>query len=196
MELLVKDLDEDRLFKLVLGVLVPRPIGWISTQSKEGIRNIAPFSFFNGVNDSPPVFMISVSDRDDGTPKDTVRNILETREFVVNLVSEELLEKMVVTSEDFPPEVDEFEKAGLTPEKSRFVKPPRIKEAKVSFECKLYAYQRVYDMHMILGEALLIKIDDKILDENWRIDYETYKPVGRIGGRRYVRINKDSIIEV
>ncbi len=195
MEFIVKETDSNTLFRLVLGLVVPRPIGWVSTVSKEGIRNIAPFSFFNAVNDEPPVLMISVSNRDDGSLKDTVKNILETEEFVINLVSEELFEKMLITSEEFPPEVDEFEKANLTSEDSKFIRAPRIKEAKVSFECKLYKYIEIYDMHVIFGEALLIKVNDEIIDNEGKVSYEKYRPVGRLGGKYYIRINKDNLLE-
>lgn len=187
MEFLVKETDGDTLFRLVLGLVVPRPIGWVSTLSKEGVPNIAPFSFFNAVNDEPPVFMVSISDRDDGSPKDTVKNILDTGEFVVNLVSEELFGKMLITSEEFPPQANEFEEAGLTPEESKLVKPPRIRESKASFECRLFKHVKVYDMHMILGEALLIRVWDNLLDEEGRVDYSAYKPIGRMGGKLYVR---------
>ena len=196
MEFFVDKTDGDTLFKLVLGLVVPRPIGWVSTVSKEGIFNIAPFSFFNAVNDEPPVLMISVSDRDDGTPKDTVRNVLDTGEFVVNLVTEDLFEKMLITGEEFPPEVDEFERAGLTPEPSKLVKAPRIKEAKVSFECRLFKHEKVYDMHLILGKALLINVEDGILDGEYRVDYGKYRVVGRLGGRYYLRVVSEGLLKV
>ncbi|WP_461832412.1 flavin reductase family protein [Aquifex sp.] len=195
MELLVKNTDEDTLYKLILGLVVPRPIGWVSTTSREGVYNIAPFSFFNAVNDAPPVLMISVSNRDDGNLKDTVKNILETKEFVINTVSEELFQKMLITGEEFPPEVNEFEKAGLTPEPSKTVIAPRIKEAKVSFECKLFKYVPVYDMHVIFGEVLLIKVNDNIITEDFSVDYEAYKPIGRLGGRYYVKAYGNCKIE-
>ncbi len=195
MEFFVDRTDGETLFKLVLGLVVPRPIGWVSTFSKEGIFNIAPFSFFNAVNDEPPVLMISVSDRDDGTPKDTVRNILDTGEFVVNLVTEELFGKMLITGEEFPPEVDEFERAGLTPEPSKLVKAPRIKEAKVSFECRLFRHERVYDMHLILGEALLISVEEGIINEEGRVNYDRYKVIGRLGGRFYLRVSPENLLK-
>ncbi len=195
MEFIVKETDEDTLFRLVLGLVVPRPIGWVSSLSPEGIPNLAPFSFFNAVNDCPPVLMVSVSDRDDRTPKDTVRNILATGEFVVNLVSEELFDKMLITSKEFPPEVNEFEEAGLRPEESRFVKAPRVGESKVSFECRLYKHMKVYDMHLILGEALLIRVRDNILDEEGKVIYERYKPIGRLGGKFYLRTFRDCLLE-
>jgi len=186
MEFPVKNTDGETISRLVLGLVVPRPIAWVSTVSKEGIPNLAPFSFFNAVNDEPPVLMISISDREDGTPKDTVRNVLDTGEFVVNLVTEELLEKMLITGEDFPPEVDEMDRAGLTPEPSRFVSPPRVKESPVSFECRLLRHEKVYGMHLILGEALLIRVKEELLDEEGRVNYGRYRVVGRLGGSYYL----------
>lgn len=196
MEFLVKETDEDTFFRLVLGLVVPRPIGWVSSVSKEGITNVAPFSFFNAVNDYPPVFMVSIGDRDDGSFKDTVKNVLDTGEFVINLVSQENFREMLKTAEELPPHVSEFEVAGLSEEKSKLVKAPRIKESKASFECKLYKHMKVYDMHVIFGEALLLRVDDRIVDEEGRVDFNLYKPVGRLGGRFYVKAFGDGVIEV
>ncbi|WP_457601395.1 flavin reductase family protein [Hydrogenivirga sp.] len=195
MDFIVDKTDGDTLFRLVLGLTVPRPIGWVSTVSREGVYNIAPFSFFNAVNDEPPVFMISVGDRDDGSLKDTVRNILETEEFVINLVSEELFEKMIITAEEFPPEVDEFERAGLTPVEGKRVKAPRVGEAKASFECKLYKHMKVYDMHVIFGEALLISVREEVIDERGRVNYEELRAVGRLMGDYYVKCFGESLIK-
>ncbi len=196
MEFVVKETDERTFFRLVLGLVVPRPIAWVSTVSKDGVLNAAPFSFFNAVNDYPPVFMVSIGDRDDGSPKDTIKNILDTGEFVVNLVSEESIGQMVKTAEELPPQVSEFETAGISPEESRFVKAPRIKESKASFECKLYKYLKVYDMHLVLGEALLLRVKEGITDPEGRVDFNAYKPVGRLGGKLYVRVHGSSLLEV
>ena len=196
MEFVVKETDERTFFRLVLGLVVPRPIAWVSTVSKDGVLNAAPFSFFNAVNDYPPVFMVSVGDRDDGSPKDTIRNILDTGEFVINLVSEENADQMVRTAEELPPQVSEFETAGLSPEESKLVKAPRIKESKASFECKLYKYLKVYDMHVVLGEALLLRVKEGITDPEGRVNFEAYKPIGRLGGKLYVRAYGDSLLEI
>ncbi|NPA33249.1 MAG: flavin reductase family protein [Aquificae bacterium] len=187
MEFLTDKTDGETLYKLILSLVVPRPVAWVSSLSREGIPNLAPFSFFNAVNDEPPVLMISVSNRDDNTLKDTVRNIMDTREFVVNMTSEELLTKMIKTGQDVPPSEDEFKLAELTPSPSKLVKPPRIAEAPVSFECKLYKYVPVYDMHVIFGEVLLIHVKDELLDEKLNVNYEAYKPIGRLGGDYYVK---------
>ena len=196
MEFVVKETDERTFFRLVLGLVVPRPIAWVSTVSKDGVLNAAPFSFFNAVNDYPPVFMVSIGDRDDGSPKDTIKNILDTGEFVINLVSEESIGQMVKTAEELPPQVSEFETAGISPEESRLIKAPRIKESKASFECKLYKYLKVYDMHLVLGEALLLRVKEGITDPEGRVDFNAYKPVGRLGGKLYVRAHGSSLLEV
>ncbi len=195
MEFLVDKTDGDTLFRLVLGLVVPRPIGWVSTVSEEGVYNLAPFSFFNAVNDEPPVFMLSIGDRDDGTLKDTVKNILDTKEFVINIVTQELFKSMLVSAEEFPPQVDEFKKAGLTPVEGKTVKAPYIKEAKACFECKLYKHEKVYDMHLILGEALLIRVSDEVSDLEGRIDYDKLRPIGRMAGSYYVRAFGNSLIK-
>ncbi len=191
----VERMDPDILFRLVIGLVVPRPVGWLSTVSKEGVNNLAPFSFFNAVNDDPPVFIVSISDRDDGSPKDTVKNVLETGEFVVNILSEDLLGKMVITGSDFPPEVDEFKEAGLTPDPSLKIKAPRVREAKAWFECKLLKHERLYDTNLLFGEAVLIGVDPEIIDDEGRVDYRKLKPVGRLGGRFYVKCSQ-GLVEV
>ncbi len=196
MEFPVDRTDEETLYRLVLGLIVPRPVGWISTVSPEGVYNLAPFSFFNAVNDAPPVLMVSISDRDDGSPKDTVRNILATKEFVVNVVSEDLLREMILTGEELPPEVDEFRKAGLEPRESRLVKAPKVASAKASFECRLLEHRRIYDTHLILGEALLIEVEEGVADPEGRIDYERLRPIGRLSGDLYIRAFGSAIIRV
>jgi len=192
----VESINGDVLYKLVLGLIVPRPIGWISTSSSEGIYNIAPFSFFNAVCDEPPVFIISAGDRDDGSMKDTVKNILDTKEFVINLVTEDLLFPMKKTGEEFPPNIDEFKEAKLTPSKGFKIKAPLIDESPVNIECKLIDYKKVYDMHILFGEALCFHIDKDITDDNFRINYDALKPVGRLAGDLYVKAFGDAIIRL
>ncbi len=192
----VKQINGDLLYKLVLGLIVPRPIGWISTISKEGVYNIAPFSFFNAVCDEPPVFIISASDRDDGSMKDTVKNILETEVFAVNLVTEKLLLPMKKTGEEFPSHVDEFKEAGLTPEEGSDIKAPLIKESPVNIECELLEYKKIYDMHVLFGEALCFHIESGIIDEAFKVDYDKLRPVGRLAGDLYVKAFGESLIKI
>ena len=124
-------------YEVLTSLVVPRPIAWVSTMSAEGLLNLAPFSFYNAVCDEPPVILLSISKREDGRRKDTARNILSTGEFVINLVSEELIKEVKISSEDFPPEVNEFEKAGLEPAKSYKVRVPRVARAKAWRDCRL-----------------------------------------------------------
>src|SRR5262249_40067422 len=129
-------LDRRAAYKLMISLIVPRPIAWVSTVSPEGAHNLAPFSYFNGISSHPPIVMIAVGARH-GERKDTWRNIQQTGEFVVNVVVPELVDAMVLSSGEFPPEVDEFKEAGVSPLPSKRIKPPRIAESPVSLECAL-----------------------------------------------------------
>ncbi len=128
METVVTAQTEDRklIAQLMFNLIVPRPIAWITTVSKNGVVNLAPFSFYNGITSKPPLIMVSVGKRKDGTPKDTARNIRETGQFVVNLVTEEFLKPMVESGKDFPPEESEVKVLNLQTEPSLVVKPPRV----------------------------------------------------------------------
>src|SRR5579872_3277635 len=119
-----QDTNAANIYKLMIGLIVPRPIAFVSTLSAVGIRNLAPFSFFTGICSNPPVICFSCGRTRDARKKDTLRNVEETGEFVVNVVSEEFAAQMNVSSAEFPPEVDEFAESGLTPVASDLVKPP------------------------------------------------------------------------
>lgn len=178
-------------YRLMIGAIVPRPIAFVSTLSPEGIRNLAPFSFFTGVSANPPVICFCPMRRGGPVPhKDTLRNITVTREFVVNVVSEEFAQEMNVTSAEFPPEVDEFEAAGLTPIPSDLVKPPRVKESHIHMECALYLLVEVGGLegsgNLVLGEVLRFHVDDQYVDD-FKIDPARLRPIGRMGGAGYTR---------
>src|SRR5947207_8304744 len=126
---------ERQAYRLMISAFIPRPIAFVSTVSRDGIDNCAPFSYSMGVSSHPMVLGVSVGDRE-ALPKDTARNILDTREFVVNLVTEEIAEKMNLASGDFASQVSEFDEAGLSRAPSEVVRPPRIAESPVSFECR------------------------------------------------------------
>jgi flavin reductase (DIM6/NTAB) family NADH-FMN oxidoreductase RutF len=136
------DLDPQSMYKLLIGSVVPRPIAWTATMSRDGVYNLAPFSFFTVASRQPPMLCISVGpppEVEDGerSTKDTLSNIEETEEFVINIVSLALSNMMYESSKNHPPEADEFEKAGLTPTPCEVVKVPRVEEAGVSMECVL-----------------------------------------------------------
>src|SRR5271165_3185008 len=126
------------IYKLMIGMVVPRPIAFVSSLDERGVRNLAPFSYFMACAADPPVVCFVSSFRKGEAPtKDTLRNIVATKEFVVNIVSEEFADKMNLTSAEVPPEVDEFEISGLTPMASELVKPPRVGESHAQMECRL-----------------------------------------------------------
>jgi flavin reductase (DIM6/NTAB) family NADH-FMN oxidoreductase RutF len=183
--------DYRNIYKLMVGVIVPRPIAFVSTVSADGILNLAPFSFFTGISAHPPVVCFSPMIRgSDASRKDTLRNIEGIKEFVVNVVSEEFAEKMNICSAEFPPEVDEFAMSGLTPVPSDLVKPPRVKESHINMECRLIEIVDVSAKplggSLVLGEVLRFHIDDALFD-NFKIDPDKLHAIGRMGGPTYTR---------
>ena len=178
------------IYKLLIGSIVPRPIGFISTVNMEGVRNLAPFSFFNGVCSNPPIVLFSTVVRADGSHKDTLNNVETTKQFVVNIVSEDFAQQMNITSADFPPGVDEFIEAGLTPVASDLVKPPRVKESRIQMECRLVTVVRFGQGPgggcTIFGEVVRFHVSDELFD-NFRIDPDKLRPIGRMGGPTYTR---------
>lgn len=179
------------VYKLMVGAIVPRPIAFVSTVSPDGILNLAPFSFFTAISANPPVICFSPMIRgNDGARKDTIQNIEQTGEFVVNVVSEEFVQQMNICSTEFPPHIDEFACSGLTPLPSDVVKPPRVKESHINMECKLFQIVHVSPKPLggsiVIGEVLRFHIDDAILTSG-RVDPDKLHPVGRMGGPTYTR---------
>ena len=176
-------------YKILIGSIVPRPIGFISTISSGGVFNLAPFSFFNGVCGDPPVVCFAPNAR---TPaKDTLINIQATSEFVVNIVSEEMAEQMNLCSGNYPPEVDEFQVSGLTPVPSDIVRPPRVLESHVNMECRamqvIEVSNKPWGGHLVLGEVVRFHVDDAIIDSRFHIDPKKLRAIGRMGGIAYCR---------
>ena len=190
MQLNANETEETILYKLLTGTIIPRPIGWISTIDTNGINNLAPFSYFNMVSSNPPCVMFSTR-RDNNTNKDTLNNVLQTKEFVVNLVTMETVEQMNTTSGNFAPEEDEFLIAGVTPIDSVSVKPKRVKESLVHYECEMIHHYFLKDSDgnetacVIIGQIKTLHIDDSILSDNFRINLDNYKPVARLAGSNY-----------
>ena len=178
--------------KLMIGSIVPRPIAFVSTLSKDGLENLAPFSYFNGICSNPPSIMFCPARRGyDGKTKDTLNNIRDTEEFAVNIVSEDFAEQMVSTSTDFEPEVNEFEVSGLTPEPCQKIAPPKVAEAKISFECKLNKIIPVGNEgpgggFVVIGTIVLFHIDDDVYEDGY-INLEKLRPIGRLAGNMYTR---------
>ncbi|HKO04273.1 MAG TPA: flavin reductase family protein [Candidatus Acidoferrales bacterium] len=183
--------EPGNVYKLLIGAIVPRPIAFVSSLSADGIPNLAPFSFFTAISANPPVVCFSPMIRSsDLAHKDTLNNIEATREFVVNIVSEEFAEKMNICSGEYPPEVDEFQVSGLTPVPSDLVKPARVKESHVNMECRLVQVVRVSEKllggSIVLGEVVRFHVDDAIV-EDFRIEPEKLRAIGRMGGSTYAR---------
>jgi flavin reductase (DIM6/NTAB) family NADH-FMN oxidoreductase RutF len=189
----------NEIYKLMIGMIVPRPIAFVSTVDAAGIRNLAPFSYFTACSSNPPVVCFCTAVRTGPRPyKDTLLNVEATGEFVVNIVSEDIAAQMNLTSADVPPEIDEFELSGLTPIASDLVKPPRVAESKVQMECRLHQIVRVGDQPgggiLVLGEVLRFHVleslfNDKMGDQNggYKIDPDKLNAVGRMGGPVYTR---------
>jgi flavin reductase (DIM6/NTAB) family NADH-FMN oxidoreductase RutF len=188
MDLKLSELPARERYKLLIGLVIPRPIAWISTRSANGIANCAPFSFFNVFSEEPPLCVIGINPRDsDGAMKHSLKNIRRTGEFVVNLVDEACANAMHVSSEEIPESESEFRKAGLTEAPAALVQHPRIAEAAACLECKLYKLLEISaTRELVLGEILLVHARDGIIDpKSKRISEELYRPIGRLFAARY-----------
>jgi flavin reductase (DIM6/NTAB) family NADH-FMN oxidoreductase RutF len=184
-----------QIYKLMTGIIVPRPVALVSTVDAAGAANLAPFSFFSGVGSAPPTVLFCPALRPTGTGhdaqrKDTLRNVEETREFVINVVSEAISTQANTTAAEVAPEVDEFQLAGLTPLASEAVRPPRVAESPAQMECRLL--QVIYTSHapgggvIVLGEVVRFHVRQDLV-EDFRVDPAGLDAVGRMAGNTWVR---------
>ncbi len=180
MEFNLQEHPPEKCYKLLSSLVVPRPIAWVSTISTEGITNLAPYSFFNVMGVRPPIVAFAPGNKPDGSPKDTPQNILDTGEFVVNLVDEKISAQMVESAKPHPTNVSEIDVAGLTSIESEAVKAPRIKEAPVSMECKALQTLEIGGNRMVIGEVLRLHVKDGIVDEESFYVTGDYAPIGRM----------------
>src|SRR5215469_6430597 len=180
-----KELPPKECYKLLVSVVIPRPIAWVVTQDARGELNAGAFSFFNAFSGDPPVVAIGVGNNKPGKPKDTGVNIRETGQFVVNLVSEANAEQMNITAIEFEYGVNELEQAELTTVPSVFVKPPRIGESPVAMECELMQIVDLGETGLVLGRVLAMHVRDEfVLDAGkYYIDTPNLKLLGRMHGR-------------
>ncbi|MBB4640187.1 flavin reductase family protein [Rhizorhapis suberifaciens] len=177
------DLDATQTYKLLIGTIVPRPIGWISTVTKEGVANLAPFSFFTVVGRKPPVLSISIQRKSDGvTDKDTYVNICDTKEFVANIATLALASELHNSAFEFPSGTDEFEATGLAKAPSVMVRAPRVALAPIAMECILEREFTVgdYNDHVVWGRIVRYHIRDDLYLGGGRIDTAALGPVGRL----------------
>lgn len=194
MQISVKDTDSSILYKLLTGLVIPRPIGWISSVDENGINNLAPFSFFNVVGEDPPHVMFSTV-RTGNKNKDTLNNVLATKEFAVNLVTEDLVEQMNLTSQNATSDIDEFQLANLSPIPCETIKPMRVQGAKAHFECEMVHHYFLEDHKnggacIVIGKIKMMHVSDEILLENYRINLEKYRPVARLAGSNYSKLGE------
>ncbi|HRH57130.1 MAG: flavin reductase family protein [Chitinophagales bacterium] len=178
--------------------VVPRPIAFVSTINADGQPNLSPFSFFNVFSSDPVVLIFSAAKSAlTGKQKDTYHNVKAIPECVIHIANYAMVEQLSVTSGAYPSEVNEFIKGGFTEEPSVMVKPPRIKEAPIAFECKVTQVIELGDKggsgNLIICEALLIHVDDNLLDENGNVIAEKLDPIARLGYNNYVRFTKEDI---
>ena len=187
MDLRLAELPPLERYKLLIGLVIPRPIAWISTYSANGLANCAPFSFFNVFSEDPPLCVIGINPRSDGQIKHSLKNIRRTKEFVVNLVDEDTANAMHLSSKEFPEDVSEFSETGLTPVPALTVKHPRIAQAAACLECKLERLIVISGTReLVLGEIQLVHARDGIIDpQTKRISEKRYRPIGRLFADRY-----------
>jgi flavin reductase (DIM6/NTAB) family NADH-FMN oxidoreductase RutF len=183
--------DVLKVYQALVGVVAPRPIAWVTTIDGQGRANLAPFSFFNAFGANPPVVVFSPTLRRDGSKKDTLLNLEVVPEFVLNAAVEDLAEKMNATAKELPPGQSEAEYAGLTLQPSTKVRPPRVAESPVHLECRVRQLMSIGDgpiaANLVIGEVLLIHIEDSVLDPTGRVDPRKLRTIARLGGSHYCR---------
>ncbi len=187
----VAQADVLHVYRLLVDIVTPRPIAWVTSIDREGRVNLAPFSFYNAFSSNPPVVVFSPVLRRDGSKKDTLRNVEGTGEFVLNAAVEPLAEAMNETARELPPGENEAERAGLTLIPSERVKPPRVDESPVHMECRLLQVVPLGDKplsgNLVIGEVLMIHVRDELFTESGRIDPRRLRTIGRLGGDDYCR---------
>ena len=180
----LRQIDPARLegrepYFLITSLVVPRPVAWVSSLSPEGVANVAPHSYFNVISSNPWILHFTSTGE-----KDTLRNVRATGEFVVNVVTRELVEEMNFTSADFPPDESEFEWAGLEAAPSSRVAPPRVARARVAFECRVDDVVSKGNGHMVFGAVVLVHVDEALFVDG-RVDPHLLDPASRLGGALY-----------
>ena len=197
----LKDLKTTERQYYLQHVVAPRPICFASTIDKAGKVNLSPFSFFNLFSSNPPVLIFSPSRRvRDNTTKHTLQNVLEVPEVVVNIVTYDMVQQTSLASCEYPKEVNEFIKAGFTPEPATVVKPPMVKESKVKMECKVLEVKPLGTEggagNLVICEILKLHIDDSLLDANKKMDQQKINHVARLGGDWYCKVDESNLFQV
>ena len=190
MQITLADLSPSQRYHITSSLVVPRPIAWITTLNEDGTVNAAPFSYFQLMGENPPLVVLGIGRRNDGEPKDTLKNIRRTREFVINLVTEENAESMNLCATDFPPGMSEVETLKLATEPSSLVKPPRLAVSPANFEARELQTLLIGGNQIIMGELLVAHVRDEFIDaKTLRIRTNDMHLIGRLqgGGGGYTR---------
>lgn len=185
MDVDLRDLTVTEAYKLLTGSVAPRPIAWVSTMDREGNRNLAPFSFFTVASRNPPMLLLSIGPgvgERKGTVKDTLANIRQLEQFVINVVPYSLGNQMQKSSENYSKEIDEIELAGLTVVPSKKVQPPRVKESPISFELELDRILELGSDHLVIGNVVHYHIEDDYYLGNYKVNQEKVSPLARLAG--------------
>jgi flavin reductase (DIM6/NTAB) family NADH-FMN oxidoreductase RutF len=195
MEIDASKLSAPDMYRLLTGIVVPRPIAWVTSMSPNGIVNAAPFSAFTWVSTDPAILGFSAGLRQ-GMPKDTARNIASSKNYVVNIADETLLEQLHLTADEFPPDVSELSIAGLTTHPSTIVETPRISDAPIALECKLHSILEFgrSRAQFVLGEVVHIHIREGLC-VNGKIETSDLRPIARLGGPRYAKLGQIMTME-
>jgi len=184
-------LNNKDMYKFLIGGVAPRPIAWAGTRSKDGINNLAPFSFYNAFSSTPPIVGFSTIPRLDGRKKDTLQNVIDSKCFTLSAVSHKLVTQMSKSAALLEPEEDEFSFAGLEPAEAQTINAPYVKDALLVFECELNQIISFGDVegsgNLILGQIKYINIDDDIYQDGY-VNFEKLDPVGRLAGNWYATI--------
>ena len=197
MEINFQDISPRERYKLLSSTVIPRPIALVSSRGIDGVDNAAPYSFFNVFSEDPPIVILGLQNKDDGSPKDTTRNILESGEFVVNLIDRKMAEAMNNCAVDFPPEVSEFDITGLNRAPCNLIGANRIAEAPVALECRqTFTIKLNKNRDICLGEVLYMHIRDDIIDaKTKRIKIDNYEIVARLFADYYAGITDPYALE-
>lgn len=194
----LSELDPLSRYKLLTAVIIPRPVAWVTTLGNNGVVNAAPYSFFNLFGKDPALVVLGLEHRADGSPKDTTRNIRETGEFVVNIVTEALAREMVDTAAAYPPEDGEPNALGLKLAPSAHVAPPRLADVPAAVECRLHDLRQYSgERDIVVGEAIGLATRDGLVDtSNYHVDWQGDFPLARLFADKYARLEEIAPISI
>lgn len=191
-----KKMSAKEHYHTMAATVIPRPIAWVSTKGSDGSCNLAPFSFFNAVTTDPPLLSICIGNKPDGDQKDTLKNLLQTKECIVHIIDESLSDAMSASAEALPYGECEIDKIGLSTQKAKMVDIPMIDGCKVAYECKLYKHETIGNkpMNVVFVEILCYHIIDKAYKDG-RVDESAIKALGRLGGKNYIEFSPQNIFQ-